>query len=92
MLLRSFLSILLILFNLAIFAQGGKAFLKEGDDLRKQDQLEKALERYELAVKVDPRLAKAWQAKAEVNVLLGRKAEAAQDRRALAELDPAEPA
>ena len=66
--------------------------MKEGDEFRKGGQLEQALERYTLAVQVDPKLEKAWQAKAEVNGLLGRKEEAARDRRTLAWLDPAEPA
>lgn len=66
--------------------------MKEGDELRKQNQLEQALERYDLAVKVDPRLMKAWEAKAQINELLGRKEDCANDRRKMAELEPAEPA
>ncbi|MDQ3100274.1 MAG: tetratricopeptide repeat protein, partial [Bacteroidota bacterium] len=92
MYLRYSLIILLSWIPLLVLAQGGKAFLKEGDDLRKQNQLEPALERYDLAVKVDPKLMKAWQAKAEINQLLGRTADCARDRRKMAELQPAEPA
>ena len=91
MLFRSFILLLSCSLYCTAIAQGGKAFLKEGDDLRKQGLLEKSLERYGLAVQVDPRLMKAWQAKAEVNHLLGRIEEAALDRRRMAELDPAEP-
>ncbi len=92
MCVRSLFVSICVLLSIQVLSQGGKAFLKEGDALRKQNQLEKALERYELAVKVDPKLTKAWQAKAEVNQLLGRMEEAARDRRTLAQLDPGEPA
>ena len=64
--------------------------MKEGDALRKGGQLEQALERYTLAVQVDPKLMKAWEAKAEINDLLGKKVESAFDRRKMAELMPQE--
>lgn len=76
----------------AAHAQGGKAFLKEGDAFRKEGQLEKALEKYDLAVNVDPKLVKAFQARAEVNELLGKKLEVAKDRRHIAQLVPEEAA
>ena len=86
------ISIILVLLPLSgAFAQGAKAFLKEGDAYKKEGQLELALQRYDLAVKVDPRSTKAWTAKAEMNELLGHKQQAASDRRMLAELDPGEP-
>ena len=69
-------------------AQGGKSFLKEGDALRKQQRLEEALERYDLAVQVDPKLLKAYEMRSEVYDLLGRRAEWASDRRRMSELDP----
>ena len=65
--------------------------MKEGDAFRKDGLLEKALEKYDLAVSVDPKFIKAFQARAEVNELLGRKAAVAQDRRHISELDPSEP-
>lgn len=71
-------------------AQGGKAFLKEGDAFRKEGQLEKAIEKYDLAVSVDPKLVKAFQARAEVNELLGKKQEVARDRKHIALLIPEE--
>ncbi|MBL7940583.1 MAG: hypothetical protein JNL43_14575 [Flavobacteriales bacterium] len=74
----------------AVRAQGGKAFLKEGDAFRKDGELEKALEKYDLAVSVDPKLIKAFQARAEVNELLGKKLAVAQDRRTIALLEPRE--
>ncbi|HRH69632.1 MAG TPA: hypothetical protein PLB89_09020 [Flavobacteriales bacterium] len=74
----------------AVRAQGGKAFLKEGDAFRKDGELEKALEKYDLAVSVDPNLIKAFQARAEVNELLGKKLAVAQDRRTIAMLEPRE--
>lgn len=73
-----------------VHAQGGKAFLKEGDAFRKDGQLEKALEKYDLAVSVDPKLVKAFQARAEVNELLGKKQEVAADRKHIARLVPEE--
>ncbi len=91
MLLRSILLLAVVLFATSAFTQGGKSFLKEGDQFRKEGQLDKALERYTLAVQVDPRLVKAWQAKAEVNAQLGNYEAAALDHRRLAELDPGDP-
>jgi tetratricopeptide (TPR) repeat protein len=74
------------------YAQGGKAFLKEGDALRKQMQLDQALEKYDLAIRVEPGLLKAYQARADVYQLLGRSLDHARDRRTVSVLDPAEPA
>ncbi len=84
---------LVVLLFLAFFAgraQSGKAFFKDGEDLREQNQLEQAVEKYTLAVKVDPKFLKAFQARADVYELLGKKAECAADRRTVAELDPSE--
>ncbi|MEX1132360.1 MAG: hypothetical protein WEC15_03975, partial [Flavobacteriales bacterium] len=73
-------------------AQGGKSFLKEGDAFRKEMRLEEALEKYDLAVRVDPNLLKAYQSRADVYELLGRPLDCARDRRTVALLDPSEPA
>ncbi len=73
-------------------AQGGKSFLKEGDAFRKENELEKALEKYGLAIAVDPKLIKAYQARAEVNVLMGRPLEVARDLKHIAALEPADAA
>ena len=62
-----------------VLAQSGNAFFKEGEKLRAQQQLEPALEKYGLAIQVDPKLTKAYVARAEVYGLLGRKAERAVD-------------
>ncbi|MBX2973094.1 MAG: caspase family protein [Flavobacteriales bacterium] len=86
--IRTLSLVLLVGCTLAASAQGGKAFLKEGDALRKAGQLEQALEKYGLAVSVDPKLVKAYQARAEVNELLGHKQAVATDRRHIAELVP----
>lgn len=88
----SFLLLLLSLVTISTMAQGGKSFLKEGDAFRKSNELDKALERYDLAIQVDPGLLKAYEARAEVNTLLGNKAAVASDRARMADLDPAEPA
>lgn len=80
----------ILLFSADVQAQGGKAFLKEGDAYRKAGQLEKALEKYDLAISVDPRSVKAFAARSEVNELLGRKLEVAQDRKRIAALEPAD--
>ncbi|MEZ4761362.1 MAG: tetratricopeptide repeat protein [Flavobacteriales bacterium] len=79
---------LLLVAGLALQAQNGKSFLKEGDQFRKEQQLDKALERYGLAIEVDPGMTKAYQARAEVLVLLGRDQEAIADLQRLAELEP----
>lgn len=78
-------------FSPAASGQSGKAFFKEGEALREQNQLEQAIEKYTLAVQVDPKLLKAFQARADAYELLGKKAECAADRRAVADLDPQEP-
>ena len=87
-----FLSLTLILLTVAAQGQGGKAFLKEGDALRRTNDLDKALERYSLAIDVDPKLIKAYQARAEVNTLLGNKPAVVIDLARVVELDPGEPA
>ena len=89
---RTLLLFVLFVFAHGSFAQGGKAFLKEGDQFRKDGQLEQALEKYGLAISVDPKLVKAYQARAEVNELLGNKAAVAQDRKRIAALVPEEAA
>lgn len=75
-----------------VAAQGGKSFLKEGDALRKQMRLEEALEKYDLAIRVDEKLVKAYQSRADVYELLGRRLDCARDRRTMARLVPSEPA
>ncbi len=72
-------------------AQNGKAFFKDAEALRAENQLDQALEKYGLAIQVDPKYLKAYEARAEVYELLGRKQESAADRRRVAELDPSEP-
>ena len=73
-------------------AQGGKAFFKEGEKLREEQQLDQALEKYTLAIQVDPAMLKAYQARADIYNLQGKKAECAADRAKVAELVPSEAA
>ncbi len=91
-LLRLSLTAALVFTLFACNAQSGKAFFKEGEELREQNQLDQAVEKYTLAVQVDPKFLKAFQARADVYELLGKKAECAADRRTVAELDPSEAA
>ncbi|MBP6392299.1 MAG: tetratricopeptide repeat protein, partial [Flavobacteriales bacterium] len=72
-------------------AQSGKAFLKEAEQFREQQKLTEALEKYTFAIRTDSGLIKAYQGRAEVYVLLERKADAASDLRRVAALDPSEP-
>ena len=72
-------------------AQSGKAFFKDAESLRAENQLDQALEKYGLAIQVDPKYLKAYEARADVYELLGRKQESAADRRKVADLEPAEP-
>ncbi len=74
----------------ALMAQSGKAFFKEGEKLRAEQQLDQALEKYGLAIAVDPNMLKAYQARADVYALLGRKVECAHDLGKAAMLDPSE--
>ena len=83
--------VLFLCFSAVVQAQSGKSFFKEGEEFRKNQQLDKAVERYGLAIQVDPAMVKAYQARAEVLEVLGRHTEAVADRRKVAELDPADP-
>lgn len=76
--------------NGTLCAQGGKAFLKEGDAFRAQNELSKAVERYDLAIDVDPGYIKAYVARAEVYQQMGRAAEGAADLSKASDLDPRE--
>ncbi|MBL8012106.1 MAG: tetratricopeptide repeat protein [Flavobacteriales bacterium] len=69
-------------------AQSGKAFFKEAEALRQAQQLSEAVEKYGLAIQVEPGMVKAYQARAEVYTLLDRTADAAADLRKVHELDP----
>ncbi|MEO8588082.1 MAG: hypothetical protein ABI432_01840 [Flavobacteriales bacterium] len=73
-----------------LHAQSGKAFFKEGEKLRAEQQLEQAVEKYGLAIAVDPNMLKAYQARADVFALLGRKLECAHDLGKAAQLDPSQ--
>ena len=85
-----FCGIFAMLFGHALSAQSGKAFFKEGEKFRAEQQLEQAVEKYGLAIAVDPNMLKAYQARADVFALLGRKAECARDLGKAAQLDPGE--
>ncbi|HEX2617325.1 MAG TPA: tetratricopeptide repeat protein, partial [Flavobacteriales bacterium] len=89
--IRSLLVVLGLSFATAASAQSGKAFFKEGEKLRMEQQLDQALEKYNLAIQVEPGLLKAYQARADVYELLGKKGECAADRKKVAELDPSDP-
>lgn len=73
-----------------LHAQGGKSFLKEADAFRKQLRLEEALEKYDLAIRVDDKLIKAYDGRAKVYELQNRLLDQARDLRTMARLDPAE--
>ena len=57
--------------------QSGKAFFKEGEKFKAEQQLDKAVEKYGFAISIDPKFIKAYQARAECYGLLGRAAERA---------------
>lgn len=89
--MRPWVLSVLLLAPLCTVAQGGKAFVKEAEAALKLNDLERARERYTLAIEVDPRLTKAYLGRAEVARLQGDKAQMASDLHRVAELDPAEP-
>ncbi len=74
----------------AASGQSGKAFFKDAEALREAQRLTEALEKYGLAVQVEPGMTKAYQARAEVFVLLGRREDAAADLLKVHELDPSD--
>ncbi|MBL8003410.1 MAG: hypothetical protein JNL05_15760 [Flavobacteriales bacterium] len=87
--LRATLSLAgLVLLLLPATAQGGKAFYKEGEKLLQEQQLDQALEKFSLAIQVDPKMLKAYQARADIYNLQGRRAECAADRAMMAQLAP----
>lgn len=71
-------------------AQSGKSFFKEGEKLRAGQRLEQAVEKYSLAIQVDPGMVKAYTARGDVYAQLGKMKESAADRRRAAELDPSD--
>ncbi|MCB9183744.1 MAG: tetratricopeptide repeat protein [Flavobacteriales bacterium] len=73
-----------------VLSQSGKAFLKEADKLRAEQQFEQALEKYDFAIRTDPKLIKAYQGRAETYAALGRPLQRAQDLGQAAQLDPGE--
>lgn len=89
--MRPLILLALVVAPLWSFAQGGKAFIKEAEAALKLNDLERAHERYTLAIEVDPKLVKAYQGRAEVGRLRGDKAQVARDLERVSELDPAEP-
>lgn len=92
--LPRFRAFLFLFMGLATFtglhAQGGRSFLKEADAFRKQLRLDEALERYDLAIRVDDKLIKAYEGRAKVYELQNRLLDQARDLRTMARLDPAE--
>ncbi|HRH37105.1 MAG TPA: tetratricopeptide repeat protein [Flavobacteriales bacterium] len=74
-----------------LHAQSGKAFFKEGEKLREAQQFEPAIEKYTFAIRTEPGMIKAYQARAEVYGLLGKQREQAIDLGQVAKLDPSEP-
>lgn len=88
---RGLLAILVLaalMFGGPLAAQGGKAFFKEGEALRKQQRLTEAVERYTLAIQVDERMVDAYRSRAAVYQLLDMRAEAADDLLAVARIRP----
>ena len=76
-----FLLVPFVIFLNTATAQSGKGFYKEGEKLREENQLEQAIEKYNLAIQVEPTMLKAYDARANVYELLGKKAECAADRK-----------
>lgn len=68
--------------------QGAKAFIKEAEALVKDGNLTEAIARYTLAVQVDPKNLKALAGRADLYDRTGRGSDAANDLKAIVELDP----
>ncbi|MCB0794935.1 MAG: tetratricopeptide repeat protein [Flavobacteriales bacterium] len=88
LLLRNCILVIGLFCTLLASGQGGKSFLKEAEQFRKDQRLGEALEKYSLAIRVDPELGRAYQGRAEVLELLDRSEEAASDLEQLARLEP----
>lgn len=87
------LALLVPLFLLPFaYGQSGKAFFKEGEKLRAEQQFEPAIEKYTFAITIEPDMLKAYQARADVYGLLGKTKEQALDLGKVAQLDPSESA
>ncbi|MBK7383171.1 MAG: tetratricopeptide repeat protein [Flavobacteriales bacterium] len=89
--LRRLLPILLFVAGAGSQAQSGKAFFKEGEKLRAAQEFEQALEKYSFAIRTEPGMIKAYQARAEVYGSLGKLVERASDLAQAARLDKGEP-
>lgn len=82
---------ILLLFCLFATAQEGKSFLKEGDSFRKDGQFSDAIEKYSIAIDLNPQYLKAVVARAEVYEQLNKLEEAAADYKMAALLGPDKP-
>lgn len=89
---RAFALLLCLLTLSLCHGQSGKAFFKEGEKLRAEQQFEPAIEKYTFAISIEPGMLKAYQARAEVYGLLGKQKEQALDLGKVAQLDPGEAA
>ncbi len=87
-LLKSSLLALAILLGLGASGQGAKAFIKEAEGFAKDGNLTEAIARYTLAVQVDPKNLKALTGRADLYERTGKSSDAANDLKAVVELDP----
>lgn len=85
---RYLIALVLAAASLAAMAQDGKAFVKDAEKLRAQGQLDKALDQYDLAVRVDSNYVKALTGRASLYLDMGRMQERMADLKHVARLTP----
>ncbi|MFZ1687436.1 MAG: tetratricopeptide repeat protein [Flavobacteriales bacterium] len=89
--LRTLYAVLLLFVFGGASGQGAKAFIKEAEGFAKEGNLNEAIARYTLAVQVDPKNLKALNGRADLYERTGKSTEAANDLKAIVELDSSDP-
>ncbi|MEO8069083.1 MAG: tetratricopeptide repeat protein [Flavobacteriales bacterium] len=88
--LRALHAVVVLFIFCGAWGQGAKAFIKEAEGFAHDGNLNEAIARYTLAVQVDPKSEKALLGRADLYERTGKNTDAANDLKALVELDPSD--
>lgn len=88
--LRALHAVVVLFIFCGASGQGAKAFIKEAEGFARDGNLNEAIARYTLAVQVDPKSQKALLGRADLYERTGKNTDAANDLKALVELDPSD--
>src|SRR4051812_16348045 len=72
--IKYYLSLIIFLFTFSIsaYSQTAEAYLKKGDDLYRQGNYDKAIEQYDIVIKLEPNLVTAYINKGQALEFLRR--------------------